>query len=201
MKISKDAKGKLSLQGYDLGITVGDLGSADDIGMVAPYLPDSLRRLLVGSGSFEMPIKYSLEYNVSEGGIRAKPLLVTGVRATEGSIQAAYREYLIAYKEVQNAIFAVDLQRPIMDMVWSELKIKLGKDLPLMLSKAVVSEVGLGIALIVKDLAIDTAKSTYEHTYKMNTLSAAAIPAVVGAGTTSSPIPGRLPAPRRWRGS
>ncbi|MBR1587917.1 MAG: hypothetical protein IJ658_06300 [Kiritimatiellae bacterium] len=184
MKISKDAKGKLSLQGYDLGITVGDLGSADDIGMVAPYLPDSLRRLLVGSGSFEMPIKYSLEYNVSEGGIRAKPLLVTGVRATEGSIQAAYREYLIAYKEVQNAIFAVDLQRPIMDMVWSELKIKLGKDLPLMLSKAVVSEVGLGIALIVKDLAIDTAKSTYEHTYKMNTLSAAAIPAVVGAGTT-----------------
>ena len=184
MKISKDAKGKLSLQGIDLGVTVGELGSADEIGMVAPYLPDKLRRLLVGTGKFEVPIEYSLDYTVSEGGIRAKPLLVTGSRATEGSIQNAYRDYLIAYKEVQNAIFEVDLKRVLMDMIWDEIKLKLGKDLPLMLSKAVVSELGLGTALIIKDLAIDTAKDAYEHTYKMNTLSMAAIPAVVGAGTT-----------------
>ena len=184
MKISKDSKGKLSLQGIDLGVTVGEIGSADEIGMVAPYLPDKLRRLLVGTGKFEVPIEYSLEYTVSEGGIRAKPLLVTGSRATEGSIQTAYRDYLIAYKEVQNAIFEVDLKRVLMDMIWDEIKLKLGKDLPLMLSKAVVSELGLGTALIVKDLAIDTAKDTYEHTYKMNTLWSSAIPAIVGAGTT-----------------
>jgi len=53
-----------------------------------------------------------------------------------------------------------------------------------MISKAAVSEVGLGVAILFKDLAIDTAKDSYEHIYKMNTLTAAAIPAVVGAGTT-----------------
>ena len=47
-----------------------------------------------------------------------------------------------------------------------------------------MSEVGLGVAILFKDLAIDTAKDSYEHIYKMNTLTAAAIPAVVGAGTT-----------------
>ena len=184
MKISRDEKGKIYLQGIDLGVKVGDIGSADDIGMVASYLPDSLRRLLAGNEKFELPIEYSLEYTVSEGGIRAKPLYVTGNRATEGSIQAAYREYLLAYKDVQNAIFEVDLKRMAMDLVWSELKLKLGKDLPLMISKAAVSEVGLGVAILFKDLAIDTAKDSYEHIYKMNTLTAAAIPAVVGAGTT-----------------
>ena len=184
MKISRDEKGKIYLQGIDLGVKVDDIGSADDIGMVASYLPDSLRRLLAGNEKFELPIEYSLEYTVSEGGIRAKPLYVTGNRATEGSIQAAYREYLLAYKDVQNAIFEVDLKRMAMDLVWSELKLKLGKDLPLMISKAAVSEVGLGVAILFKDLAIDTAKDSYEHIYKMNTLTAAAIPAVVGAGTT-----------------
>ena len=184
MKISKDAKGKVYLQGFDLGINVGEFGTADEIGMVASYLPDSLRRMLTGTDTFEMPIEYSLSYTVSEGGIRAKPLTITGNRATEGSIQAAYREYLLAYKDVQNAIFEVDLQKVMMDMLWTELQKKLAKDLPLLLSKTVVSEVGLGTALILKDLAIDTAKDTYEHTYKMNTLSSAAIPAVVGAGTT-----------------
>ena len=35
MKISRDEKGKIYLQGIDLGVKVGDIGSADDIGMVA----------------------------------------------------------------------------------------------------------------------------------------------------------------------
>ena len=184
MKISKDAKGNLSLQGFDLGVTVGDIGSADEIGLVAPYLPDNLRRLLAGTGKFEMPLEYSLEYIVNEGGIRAKPLLVTGSRATEGSIQAAYRDYLIAYKDVQNAIFEVDLKQLMMEEVWKVVQITLGKEISLALLKGVGVELIIPIGNSVYDGAIDDARATYEHVYKLSTLVRDAVPAVMGAGTT-----------------
>ena len=187
MKIEKDAKGNLSLQGNDLGININDLTEGvdgDTLGMVATYLPDKLRRILVGTGSQEVALDYSLDYTVSEGGIRVKPMTITGNRATEGSIQAAYREYLVAYKEVQNAIFEVEIKKLMMGVAWDLLKTTLGKDLPLMLAKGVVSELILGTTLSFKDAAIEEAKEAYDYTYKMNSLTAAAVPSVTGAGTT-----------------
>ena len=45
----------------------------------------------------------SVAYNVSPGGILVKPPAWTSVRATEGSIQAAYREFLAAYVAEEQA--------------------------------------------------------------------------------------------------
>ena len=184
LTISKDAQGNLSLQGYDLGTSVGELGTDDEIGTVAPYLPANIRKLLMGSGKQSAPIEYSLEYTVSPGGIRMKPELINGVRATEGSIQTAYRNFLLAYKELQDAIFEIDIKRMVMDITWKEVQLKLKKDLPRMLAQSVVSEAILGTVIAVKESVIEGLESEYEHVYKIQSLTAASVPKVTGAGTT-----------------
>ena len=52
----------------------------------------------------ELPIYYI----VNEGGIRMKPVTVTGSRRMEGSIQMAYRNYLNAYLHVQEVMSNFD---------------------------------------------------------------------------------------------
>ena len=47
---------------------------------------------------------YTQKYYVNADGIRIKPSNITGKRATEGSIQAAYREYLTAYNSLNGAM-------------------------------------------------------------------------------------------------
>ena len=187
LKIEKDAKGNLYLQGYDLKMNVNDLTGdfdGDTLAAVLPYLPASVRKILSGTGKQSAPIEYSISYNVSEGGIRAKPVTITGVRATEGSIQAAYRKYLIAYKEVDAALFEVSMKWLMMNEVWDKLKIKLGMHLPQMILSGMYSELGLGTAIAIKDAALQTAKDAYEHEYKVQSLTAASIPIVTGAGAT-----------------
>ena len=187
LKIEKDAKGNLYLQGYDLKMNVNDLTGdfdGDTLAAVLPYLPASVRKILSGTGKQSAPIEYSISYNVSEGGIRAKPVTITGVRATEGSIQAAYRKYLIAYKEVEAALFEVDMKWLVMNEVWDKLKIKLGMHLPQTILSTMFSEIGLGTAIAIKDAALQTAKDAYEHEYKVQSLTAASIPIVTGAGAT-----------------
>lgn len=49
---------------------------------------------------FKMPVFYS----VNEGGIRIKPDRISGSRATEGSVQTAYRDFLTAYSAAKGAI-------------------------------------------------------------------------------------------------
>ncbi|MBR4253435.1 MAG: hypothetical protein IKQ15_14220, partial [Kiritimatiellae bacterium] len=187
LEISKDAAGNLYLQGFELGENLNDYASevdADTLAFLLPYLPAELRKILAGEGKQTAPIQYSLEYNVSEGGIRAKPPVLTGVRATEGSIQAAYRKYLIAYKEADAAMFDIDVKWLTMNEVWSQLKIKLGMHLPQKILQMLGSEVALSTAIALKDDALQTAKDTYEHLYKVNSLTAASVPIVTGAGTT-----------------
>ena len=187
LQIEKDAKGNLSLQGFDLGMNVNDLTGdldGDTLGAILPGLPSSVRKILSGDGKQSAPIEYSLSYNVSEGGIRAKPITITGVRATEGSIQSAYRKYIVAYKEVEAATFEVDMKWLMMNEVWDKLRIKMGMHLPQTILSSMVSEIGLTIAIAVKDVALQTAKDAYEHEYKVQSLTAASIPIVTGAGTT-----------------
>ena len=169
----------------DLAGELGD-GTLDDdtIGAILPYLPADLRKILAGDGDQSVPIKYSLSFNVSEGGIRNTGGVFTGVRATEGSIQSAYRKYLVAYKEVEAASFEVDIKWLVMNDVWDKLKIKLGMHLPQMILSSLGSEVILGTTLAIKDAAIETAKDAYEHQYKVQSLTAASIPIVTGAGAT-----------------
>ncbi len=187
LKIQKDAKGNLSLQGIDLGVNISDLTGdidSDILALATPYLPDKLRKLLVGDGKQEVALEYSLSYTVNEGGIRIKPELITGVRATEGSIQAAYREYLVAYKEVQNAIFGVQIKKMLLEEAWRLLKIAIGKGVPQMILKDLVSELILGTVSTYLDSKIDEEKEIFDQMYKINALKSAAISGVNGAGTT-----------------
>ena len=52
----------------------------------------------------EMDMKVTVNYIVNDGGIRMKPENIGGVRATEGSIQSAYRDYISAYQKLQAAM-------------------------------------------------------------------------------------------------
>ncbi|MBQ0031809.1 MAG: hypothetical protein KBT68_03295, partial [bacterium] len=62
-----------------------------------------------GSGYFlnETP-NSNITYTVTAGGIRMKNPNMTGVRATEGTLQAKYRDYLVAYKAFESACSAYD---------------------------------------------------------------------------------------------
>ena len=60
-------------------------------------------------------MKVTLNYIVSDGGIRMKPATVGGVRATEGTIQSAYRDYIAAYQKLQTAIGTYQLKFAILD--------------------------------------------------------------------------------------
>ena len=62
-----------------------------------------------------MDVKVTLNYIVSDGGIRMKPATVGGVRATEGTIQSAYRNYIAAYQNLQTAIGTYQLKFAILD--------------------------------------------------------------------------------------
>ena len=187
MKISKDAKGKIYLQGFDLGISVGvpgDSGSSAKSELIASFLPQRLRKVLTGSGYQEAPVEFSLDYTVSEGGIRSKPPLVTGVRATEGSIQAAYRNYLVAYKSINDSLFEVQIQRLLLDEIWKQVQITLGKEISLALLQGIGLELIIPLAGAGYDTDIEDAKANYEHIYKLSTVVRDAVPAVTGAGTT-----------------
>ena len=50
----------------------------------------------------------NITYTVTAGGIRMKNPNMTGVRATEGTLQAKYRDYLVAYKAYESACSAYD---------------------------------------------------------------------------------------------
>ena len=63
-------------------------------------------------------MKVTLNYIVSDGGIRMKPATVGGVRATEGSIQQAYREYIAAYQKLQNAMADYKVKETILEAAW-----------------------------------------------------------------------------------
>ena len=55
------------------------------------------------SGNYTADVTVSVKYEVAANGIRVKPAKVTGKRATEGSIQTAYRDFLSAYVAAEQA--------------------------------------------------------------------------------------------------
>ena len=67
----------------------------------------------------EIPINYI----VNEGGIRMKPVTLTGSRRMEGSIQAAYRNYIAAYLKVKEVMSNYDTQMETLkagvELAWS----------------------------------------------------------------------------------
>ena len=72
-------------------------------------------------------VKVTLNYIVSDGGIRMKPATVTGVRATEGTIQTAYRDYIAAYQKLQTDMATYQLKLAMLGIAWDTVKEAYGK--------------------------------------------------------------------------
>ncbi len=96
----------------------------------------------------EIPINYI----VNEGGIRMKPLTVTGSRRMEGTIQTAYRNYIAAYLNVKNVLSDYDTKLTIL-----KEGVKMAKSMEADLWKTLGIE--LGVTLI--KLPMDTMDDDY----------------------------------------
>ena len=96
----------------------------------------------------EIPINYI----VNEGGIRMKPLTVTGSRRMEGTIQTAYRNYIAAYLNVKNVLSDYDTKLTIL-----KEGVKMAKSMEADLWKTLGIE--LGVTLI--KLPVDTMDDDY----------------------------------------
>lgn len=94
----------------------------------------------------------SIYYIVNEGGIRMKPLTVTGSRRMEGTIQAAYRNYIAAYLKVKEAMDNYDTKLTIL-----KEGVKMAKSAEEALWKTIGVE--LGVTLI--KLPMDTMEDDY----------------------------------------
>ena len=97
----------------------------------------------------EIPIYYV----VNEGGIRMKPLTITGARRAEGSIQAAYRNYLKAYLKVQEVMSNYETKMTIL---------KEGVKLAESAEKSIWQTFGVEVGVIFSKFPTDTMENDHE---------------------------------------
>ena len=129
---------------------------------------------------------YSITYTIAPGGISVKPANITGTRATEGSIQAAYRDFLAAYVNVQHAKATYDAKVTAMENKLSMLKTKFGmaqtelsfKEI-VNAAKAVDNVLLFTTQMLVNSLTMadELGKDTADLIYKSS-------PKIIGAGLT-----------------
>ena len=96
----------------------------------------------------EVPISYI----VNEGGIRMKPATVTGSRRMEGSIQAAYRNYIKAYLKVKEVMSEYDTKLD---------ELKLGVELAKSSEKALWQSIGVELGVAIVKIRTDTMADDY----------------------------------------
>ncbi len=77
-------------------------------------------KLQTGYGQ-ETNVTVTLNYITSDGGIRMKPATVGGVRATEGSIQTAYRDYIASYQKLQTAMGTYEVKMAILKAAYAKV--------------------------------------------------------------------------------
>jgi hypothetical protein len=128
----------------------------------------------------EVPISYI----VNEGGIRMKPVTVTGSRRAEGSIQAAYRNYIAAYLKVQEVMSDYDTKLETLkagvDLAWSmvgSLWQTVGVELGVIISK-------IPTATETEDYYIDMSNYALSVMMVDDSLTEDGVPGVSGFGTT-----------------
>ena len=128
----------------------------------------------------EVPINYI----VNEGGIRMKPATVTGARRSEGSIQAAYRNYLKAYLKVQETIGTYDVKMTILKGTWStvcEQMIRFSVNTPVTLGAQIFKEAICWTG--TEDLLVEGGKFVIDALKYDKDMLSYCIPAVQGTGT------------------
>ena len=136
----------------------------------------------------EIPISYI----VNDGGIRMKPLTVTGSRRAEGSIQAAYRNYLNAYLKVKEAMSNYDTKLTLL-----KEGMELIKKMEVQLWQTVAVEFATIVAKGAADPSFDEdavgwGKFTLDLMRLDNTMMEGGIPGIQGTGTTVNVDPGAL---------
>ena len=139
----------------------------------------------------ETNVTVTLNYIMSDGGIRVKPPTVTGVRATEGSIQNAYRDYISAYQKLQTAIATYQVKLAILDAAWGAVKETKGR-VSVTLSTALIS-LGFGIAYNVNiDHYVDMLETEFKFATMASDEKKAIISRIMGVGTTVVSDPGAI---------
>ena len=129
----------------------------------------------------EIPVNYI----VNEGGIRLKPATVTGARRSEGTIQAAYRNYLKAYLKVQETIGDYDVKMTVLKATWNSVReqmIRFSVNTPVTLGAQIFKE---GVCYTgTEDLLVDGGKFVIDAMKFDKDMLAYCVPAVQGTGLT-----------------
>jgi hypothetical protein len=128
----------------------------------------------------EIPINYI----VNEGGIRMKPLTVTGSRRMEGTIQAAYRNYIQAYLKVKEVMSDYDTKLETL-----KIGVEMAKSAERSLWQSIGVELGVILAKLpadtmTEDFNIDLCNFGLSVMMVSDAVDTDTIPAVSGAGTT-----------------
>ena len=134
----------------------------------------------------------TLNYIVSDGGIRVKPATVGGVRATEGTIQSAYRDYIASYQKLQTAMVTYQVKLAILKGAWEVVKESYGRA-----SFKVASTLAPIITFDIWYYAnanhwVDMLQTEYDFALKADEKSKNAVARCMGAGTTVVSDPGSL---------
>ena len=137
----------------------------------------------------EIPISYI----VNDGGIRMKPLTVTGSRRAEGSIQAAYRNYISAYLKVKEVMSNYDTKLTLLKEGIKLIKTMEGaiwQTFAVELSTMVIK--GLGADTSFEEEAVGWGKFSLDVMRLDNSLVESGIPGIQGSGTTVNIDPGAV---------
>ena len=132
----------------------------------------------------DMDVSVTVNYIVNDGGIRMKPENVTGARATEGTIQCAYRDYISAYQKLQAAMADYQIKVMIMQESWKsvmEAKARLGITVSTTMLSMIYKYSGIRAYL---DHYIDLLDTDFNFLLMANEDQLAAVPHVFGAGMT-----------------
>ena len=132
----------------------------------------------------DMDMAVTVNYIVNDGGIRMKPATVGGVRATEGTIQAAYRDYISAYQKLQAAMSDYEVKLVILQETYKstvEARIRLAATMGIMGFSMGYKYSGIREHI---DHYVDLLDTDFNYLLMADDKQLAAVPHVFGAGMT-----------------
>ena len=128
-------------------------------------------------------VKVTLNYIVSDGGIRMKPTTIGGVRATEGTIQNAYRDYIDAYQKLQTAMATYQVKLAILKEAWETVKETDGRTAATLTTTMFGIVFGLAYYMDA-DHWVDILETEMDFAYMSDNTAKQLVAPVAGAGTT-----------------
>lgn len=128
-------------------------------------------------------VKVTLNYIVSDGGIRMKPTTIGGIRATEGTIQNAYRDYIDAYQKLQTAMATYQVKLAILKEAWETVKETDGRTAATLTTTMFGIVFGLAYYMDA-DHWVDILETEMDFAYMSDNTAKQLVAPVAGAGTT-----------------